>query len=69
LRGLKKSRGEKSKTTYHLGAFGLSIEPEIDLDGIVSTAKPKPSKVIKVGIKKTIEKTFHTRDCRVKCSF
>jgi len=41
LRGLKKSRGEKSKTTCHPGAFGLSIEPEVELDDIVSTAIPK----------------------------
>ena len=41
LRGLKKSKGEKTKTTHLRGTFDTSIEPGIDLYGLPSSSKQK----------------------------
>ena len=43
LRAKRKSKGE-TKTTYFKGGFGLSKEPEIDLDGNGKIQKPKTTK-------------------------
>lgn len=43
-RGERKSKGEKTKTTYHPGAFGLSVEPDVDIDVVKKSKKPKIQK-------------------------
>jgi len=46
-RGKKKSKGDKAKTTYHPGAFGLSCKPDVDIDGVTEFKKQKVSTVKK----------------------